>query len=310
MRIKLGIHAGPQDLSMAELHRLWKRADEAGFYWISVWDHFYANPLEDRNNPCFEAVASMASLASLTSRVRVGCLMFCTLFRNPGLLAKAAVTIDHISGGRCELGLGAGWFEEEFREFGYGFPPLKERLEQMDEAVRVIKSLFEEPVTHFKGKYYDLQGTVCSPKPVNGSMPIWIGGRGLNSAPRLAAKYADGFNTPYVSPDDFKLRSERLEAACDRIGRDPAGITRSVNLHFHMGADEAGARAARERLQKFDEARRQGAVTGTAQEVIDRIGAYLEAGANGLNIAFRPPIDWDAFEAYIEQVLPVFHTAE
>ena len=134
MTIKLGVHAGPQDLSMADLHRLWQRADEGGFYWISVWDHFYANPINQRTDPCFEAVAAMASLASLTSRVRVGCLVFCTLFRSPGLLAKAAVTIDHISGGRCELGLGAGWFEEEFHEFGYGYPPLKDRLDQMEEA--------------------------------------------------------------------------------------------------------------------------------------------------------------------------------
>ncbi len=309
MPIKLGVHTGPQDLSMDDLKRLWARADEAGFHWISVWDHFYANPLNQRTDSCYEAIASMAALAALTSRVRVGCLMFCTLFRNPGLLAKAAVTIDHISNGRCELGLGAGWFEEEFREFGYGFPPIKERLDQMEEAVQVIKSLFEEPVTHFKGEYYDMQGTVCAPKPVNGTMPIWIGGRGPKRTPRMAAQYADGFNMPYVSPQELKDRLDRVDAACEKIGRDPATITRSVNLHFHMGADAAGAKAAEEKLSKFAPSRRLGAITGTAQEAIDRIGEYMEVGANGLNIAFRPPVDWDAFEAYIEQVLPVFHSS-
>src|SRR3989442_15059294 len=116
MPIKLGIHTGPQDLSMAELHRLWKRADEAGFHWLSVWDHFYANPLENRNNPCCEAVASMASLASVTSRGRRGCLVFCTPFRNPGLLPKAAATLPQLSSRRCELGPGRGWFADEFRE--------------------------------------------------------------------------------------------------------------------------------------------------------------------------------------------------
>jgi F420-dependent oxidoreductase-like protein len=309
MPIKLGVHTGPQDLTMDELRRLWTRADEAGFHWISVWDHFYANPLNQRTDVCFEAVASMAALAALTSRVRVGCLMFCTLFRNPGLLAKAAVAIDHISNGRCELGLGGGWFEEEFREFGYGFPPIKARLDQMEEAVQVIKSLFEEPVTHFKGEYYDMQGTVCAPKPVNGTLPIWIGGRGPKRTPRMAAQYADGFNVPYVSPPELKERLDRVDAACEKIGRDPATITRSVNLHFHMGADAAGAKAAQEKLNKFAPSRRQGAITGTAQEAIDRIGEYMEVGANGLNIAFRPPVDWDAFEAYIEQVLPVFHSS-
>jgi F420-dependent oxidoreductase-like protein len=309
MSIKLGVHTGPQDLSMADLHRVWKRADEAGFHWISVWDHFYANPLHERTDPCFEAVASLASLASLTSRVRVGCLMFCSLFRNPTLLAKAAVTIDHISGGRCEIGLGGGWFEAEFREFGYGFPPVKERLDQLEEAVQVIKSLFDEPVTHFKGKYYDIQGAVCAPKPVHGKLPIWIGGRGPKRTPRMAAQYADGYNVAYVSPEEYKQRLDQLDVSCDKFGRDPATITRSVNLHFHMGADAAGAKAATEKLQKFPPDRRFGALTGTAPEVIDRIAEYMEVGANGLNIAFRPPIDWDAFEAYIEQVLPVFHRA-
>jgi F420-dependent oxidoreductase-like protein len=307
MTIQLGVHTGPQDLTMADLHRLWKRADEAGFYWISVWDHFYANPLHERSDPCFEAVATMASLASLTSRVRVGCLMFCTLFRNPGLLAKAAITIDHISNGRCELGLGGGWFEQEFREFGYGFPPPKDRLDQMEEAVQIIKSLLHEPVTHFKGKYYDIQGAVCAPKPVHGKLPIWIGGRGPKRTPRMAAQYADSYNLAYVAPEDFKRRMAVVDQACEKMRRDPSTLTRSVNLHFHMGADEAGAQAARAKLAKFPEDRRNGAITGTPQEAIDRISMYMEAGANGLNIAFRPPVDWDAFEAYIEQVLPIFH---
>ena len=307
MPIKLGIHTGPQNLSMAELHRLWKRADEAGFHWISVWDHFYANPLQEHRDPCFEAVATMASLASLTSRVRVGCLVFCTLFRNPGLLAKAAVTIDHISNGRCDLGVGGGWFEEEFREFGYGFPPIKERLDQREEAVQVIKSLFEDPVTHFKGRYFDFQGAICTPKPLQKKLPLWIGGRGPKRTSRLAAQYGDGHNLAYVSPEDFKQYQEGLERACEQLQRDPATLQRSVNLHFHMGADEAGVRVAREKLQQFPPGQRLGAVAGTAPEVIDRIAEYMEAGADGLNIAFRPPIDWDAFEAYIDQVLPVFH---
>ena len=126
MPIKLGIHTGPQNLSMAELHRLWKRADAAGFHWISVWDHFYANPMvQQQRDPCFEAVATMASLASLTSRVRVACLVFCTLFRNPGLLAKAAVTVDHISNGRCDLGVGVAGSRRNFASSAMAFRPSK-----------------------------------------------------------------------------------------------------------------------------------------------------------------------------------------
>jgi alkanesulfonate monooxygenase SsuD/methylene tetrahydromethanopterin reductase-like flavin-dependent oxidoreductase (luciferase family) len=109
-----------------------------------------------------------------------------------------------------------------------------------------------------------------------------------------------------VSPEEFKTYQEGLVRACEKLQRDPATLQHRVNLHFHMGADEAGARVAREKLQKFPPGQRLGALAGTAPEVIDRVAEYMKAGVNGLNIAFRPPIDWDAFEAYIERVLPVF----
>lgn len=307
MALQLGVHTGPQDLSMEDLKRIWQMADDGGFHWVSVWDHFYANPLTDRNNPCFEAVAAMSALAALTKRVRVGCLMFCSLFRNPGLLAKAAVTVDHISGGRAELGMGGGWFEEEFREFGYDFPPVAQRLDMLEEGLQIVRSLLREPVTHFSGKHYQLEGAVCAPKPVNPRLRIWVGGRGPRRTPRLAAQYADGFNTPYLSPEDFAERMQTLDAACEKHGRDPREITRTVNVHFMSGADEAGAKRNRERAAQMPAAHQGGILTGTAQEVIDKLGAYERAGAGGVNIAIRPPLDWDAYQAYIEQVLPHFH---
>ena len=232
--MKLGIHAGPQDLTMTELKRLWKTGDENGFHWVSVWDHFYANPLTDlekgRENPCFEGVAALSGLATYTENVRVGCLVFCALFRNPGVLAKAGVTIDHLSGGRADIGIGAGWFEEEFRNFGYGFPPLGERFDQLEEALAIIHSLWKGEEVTFKGKYYDFQGAVCSPAPLG--LRLWIGGRGKQRTVRLAAKYADGFNMPYVSPQVAQDRLARLTQACEKIGRDPAEIDTSVNLGF------------------------------------------------------------------------------
>jgi F420-dependent oxidoreductase-like protein len=302
MAIRLGIHTGPQDLEMDELVRLWRRADQAGFHWISVWDHFYANPLVDRAHPCFEGVAAMTALAATTQRVRVGCLVFCALFRNPGLLAKAAVTVDHLSGGRAELGIGAGWFEQEFREFGYGFPPLGERLDQLEEALWIVRSLLRDPVTSFKGRYYELEGAVCAPKP-RGRLRIWVGGRGERRTPRLAARFADGFNVPYLSPEDYRGRLEALDRACEAQGRDPATIERSVNVGFYMSADP---RQAEQRKQALGHLGRAGMLVGTVQETVDRIGEYERAGAQGLNIAFRPPIDWDAFETFIAEVLPHF----
>ena len=293
--MKFGIHAGPQDLTMDELIRLWKTADNNGFHWVSVWDHFYANPLRDRgrDNPCFEAVATMAGLAAHTKNVRVGCLMFCALFRTPGMLAKAAVTIDHLSQGRAEIGIGAGWFEEEFREFGYGFPPLGQRLDQLEEALTIIRSLWREDVTHFKGEYYDVQGAVCAPKPVNPKMKIWIGGTGRSRTPKIAAKFADGFNLPYIPPRAAATRLAVMRQECERIGRDPAAIETSVNLGFYLG-------------DRKPEMNPEGCITGSVQQAIDKIGQYQEMGIEGVNIAFRPPVDWEGLQRYIEDVMPCF----
>ena len=300
MGLKLGVHTGPQNLDMDELKRIWRMADEGGLHWVSVWDHFYANPLREREDSCFEGVASMAALAASTERVRVGCLVFCALFRNPGLLAKAAVTIDHLSGGRCELGVGAGWFEEEFRDFGYRFPPLGERLDQLEEALAILRALLREGEVSFKGRFYEMEGAVCSPKPRNPGLRIWVGGRGPKRTPRIAARYADGFNVPYPTPEVFAARLRSVDEACEALGRDPAEIERSVNLAFSMDLAGGAASGAAGPLAG-------GALVGGVQQAVDRIGEYERAGAQGLNIAFRPPVDWDAYQAFLEQIVPVFH---
>lgn len=291
--MKIGMHAGPQDLSMDELKRLWKTGDESGFHWISVWDHFYSNPLDTRENPCFEGVAAMSGLATYTQNVRVGCLVFCALFRNPGVLAKAGVTIDHLSNGRADVGIGAGWFEEEFRDFGYGYPPLGKRLDQLEEALTIIKALWAGETVDFKGEYYEMHGAVCSPKPLG--LRLWVGGGGKLRTPRIAAKFADGFNMPYLAPELAADRLERLGRACDAIGRDPAEIDTSVNVGFYMNS------------QRVPDINPKGSLTGSAQEAVDMIGRYADAGIQGINIAIRPPIDWDALQLFIEEVLPHFH---
>lgn len=295
MSLKIGMHAGPQDLSIDELKRLWQTGDDNGFHWISVWDHFYANPLKDRNNPCFEGVAAMAALASLTRNVRVGCLVFCALFRSPGMLAKAAVTVDHLSGGRADIGIGAGWFEEEFREFGYGFPPLGRRLDQLEEALAIIRSLWHDEETTFQGTYYQVEGAVCSPKPLNPDMRLWVGGRGRDRTPVIAARYADGFNLPYLPPAGVSDRLAKLVAACEAEGRDPAELETSVNVGFYPG-------------DRTPDVNPDGCLTGGSARMVDRIGEYVATGVQGLNIALRPPVDWDGLQAFIEDVMPHFRS--
>lgn len=292
--LKLGVHAGPQNLSMEELMRLWRLADEAGFHWISVWDHFYANPLRDRNEPCFEAVATMAALAAVTRRARIGCLMFCGLFRNPALLAKSAVTIDHVSGGRAEIGIGGGWLESEFTDFGYRFDPLGRRLDELEEVLAIVRSLWRDERTDFDGRFHRVSGGVCSPKPLQQTLPLWVGGFGARRTPRLAARFADGYNLPYLSPELVAERLRALHEACEETGRDPRDIDTSVNLHFAMSVPDV------------PEAVRAGTLYGGAAQVRDRLGAYAETGVAGVNLAFRAPIDWDAVEDFVTDVLPAF----
>jgi len=208
------------------------------------------------------------------------------------MLAKAGVTIDHLSGGRADIGIGAGWLEEEFREFGYGFPALGERFNQLEEALDIISTLWRGEEVAFRGKYYDMQGAVCSPAPLG--LRLWIGGRGKVRTIGLAAKYANGFNMPYVSPEVAADRLSRLAQACEKIGRDPGEIDTSVNLGFYMNS------------QRTPDINPRGSLTGSPQEAVDMIGAYKDAGIQGINIAFRPPIEWDNLQLYIEEVMPHF----
>ena len=235
MTVKIGMHTGPQNCTYQDLRRLWHIADSSGFYWISIWDHFYDNPSPDGSGPCFEAVSTMMALAAETRNVRVGSLVFCMGFRHPAVLAKAAVTIDHVSNGRLELGLGGGWFEMEYNAFGIPFPPVKNRLDMLDEGVQVIRSMLTQEKTTFAGQHFQLTDAYCSPRPVQQPPRIWIGGGGERRTLRLAARYAGGWNVPYITADRYRHKIEVLDRWCETEGRDPATIARSVNLHFALG---------------------------------------------------------------------------
>lgn len=307
MAMKIGVHIGSMTHSMDDLLRVYRMADEAGLHWVSVSDHLYANPLVDastRTIPCFEGLSTMAAVAAVTRRVRVGSMMICVPFRNPALLAKAVVSIDHISGGRVELGVGAGWFGEEFEEFGYAFPPVGQRFDMLEEGLQILRSMFTDPVTNFEGRHYHVRGGICAPKPLQSHLPIWIGGRGPKRTPRVAARYADGFNVPYLDPTDYRERLVELDQACEAVGRDPKTLQRTINVHFLMGADPAGIKRGRDRYAAMPDSHRRGALLGGVQEAIDRIGEYAAVGAQGLNIAFRPPVDWDAYQRFLEDVAP------
>ena len=309
--MRFGLHAGPQDCTITDLRRLWRIADEQGFHWCSVWDHLYSvSDLSDPAKPSFEAIATMAALASETRHVRVGSLVFCVGYRNPGVLAKAAVTIDHLSGGRCELGLGAGWNEAEFRAFGLPFLPIRDRLDQLEETAVVLRRLFDGERVTFAGKRVHLHDAICEPRPLQPHLRLWIGGQGDKRLLRIVARHADGWSVPFLAPEVYAQRNATLDQWCERERRDPATITRTINVGLAIGPNEAAARRQEENLQlmfgPLVDFVRPGILIGTPAQVIDRIGVYATAGVEWVILALRAPFDWDGLDCFVRDVMPAF----
>jgi F420-dependent oxidoreductase-like protein len=309
--MNFGLHIGQQNITIDELRRLWRWADTAGFDWVDVWDHFYEAPPVDGNGSCFEATTCMAAMACETSNVRIGVLVLGMGYRHPAVLANALCTIDHLSGGRLEIGLGAGWHEPEYRAYGIPFPPIKERLDMLEEGIQVIRLLTTRDRSDYHGRFYRLENAACNPKPVQPRPRIWVGGNGERRTLRIAARHADGWNTPYTSSEEFARLSSVLDRWCESEGRDPASIERTVNLSFHMAARPSDLpRVEAQYRQTWGPAaeamRLRGVVTGLPGQAVDLVGRYRDAGAARVNIAIRPPVDWDALAAWTAEVIPAF----
>ncbi len=311
--LSLGAHVGQQNMTMDEMRALWRRLDEAGCDWISAWDHIYEAPPAGGTLPHFEAVATLGALAADTTNARLGCLVFYVGYRNPGLLAKAAVTIDHISGGRFELGNGAGWHEWEAKPYGYDFPSAGVRLDMLDEAAELITSLLTQDRTTFHGTHYRAEDASCLPAPVRGNLPLWIGGVGEKRTLRTVAAKADGWNAAYIPPEEFGRLNGVLDSWCEKLDRDPGSIERSVNLMFMMGADQAGADRAEEALPAqwggMADRVKGGALGGLPEQAMETVQRYIDAGADMVNIALRAPFDHEALEAYLTEVMPAVRAA-
>jgi alkanesulfonate monooxygenase SsuD/methylene tetrahydromethanopterin reductase-like flavin-dependent oxidoreductase (luciferase family) len=303
MSVQFGVHIGPQNATIGELRQLWRWLDRAGVDWISGWDHLYEAPPAGGTQPHFEAVATLAAIAADTERARVGSLVFCALYRNVGLLAKAAVTIDHLSGGRFELGIGSGWHEEEARAFGFSFPGRAERHEVLEAQVRALRSLFAGKRT--SQDRLGLDDANCLPMPA-GRLPIWIGGTGRKKTLRLAGALADGWNAPYVGASTFRELNGVLDDWCSAVGRRPSDVERSVNLMYTLGADDPATVRANLEKQWGELAGvvRQGSLIGRPGDVMEQVAPYVEAGAQLVNVVIRPPWEQDVLEAYITEVVP------
>jgi alkanesulfonate monooxygenase SsuD/methylene tetrahydromethanopterin reductase-like flavin-dependent oxidoreductase (luciferase family) len=236
-------------------------------------------------------VSMHAALACNTTRVRCGCLVYSVGYRHPAVLANAIATIDHLSGGRADIGVGGGWSQVEYDAYGIPFPPVGVRLRQLEEGAACVRGLLRNERTTFEGEYFQLRDAQCEPRPVQDELPIWIGGGGEKKTLRVAAKYADGWNVPFIAPDAYRHKVSVLHQHCEDVGRDPSEIRLSINVW--MAASEDDLRAQFGNIANFV---RPGVLMGSDQEILDKVAAYEEAGAQQINIAMRAPWDVEGLE--------------
>jgi F420-dependent oxidoreductase-like protein len=230
--LRFGIKSSGQDTTTDTLRAVWRIADQARFDHVWVFDHLASIGEGGPGRPVFEGWSLQAAIAVATEHVRLGCLVTGNTYRNPALLAKIAVTVDHLSGGRLEFGIGAAWAQVEHEM--YGIEGLDHRVGRFSESLQILRSLWTEPRTNFEGRYYTMRDAVCIPKPVQQPHPpIWIGAGGDRTL-MLTARHADVWNPSGGSrPEELAALWARLEAACERVGRDPSTIRRSVQYSWN-----------------------------------------------------------------------------
>jgi F420-dependent oxidoreductase-like protein len=216
-------------------------AEARGFGSEWVFDHFHTVP-EPTDEITFESFTMLAAMAMATERVRLGHMVICTGFRNPALTAKLASTLDVVSGGRFELGIGAGWKEDEWRAYGYGFPSLGERVDALGDHLEVIRRMLGPGRATYEGEHASVRGAINVPKGIQEHIPVIVGGNGRNRIMRYAVQYADELNYVFLSPEEIEARRPDIEAACAEIGRDPGTLKLSVYLRDESVRDPGSAR--------------------------------------------------------------------
>lgn len=279
--------------------------DTSGWDGAYFADHFMPDDPEGRpaDGPVLECWSVLAALAASTEHLRLGPLVSGNLYRHPAVLAKSAATIDRISDGRFVVGLGAGWQVNEHAAYGIDLMETKPRLDRLEEACAVLTSLLRTQRTTIDGAHYQITDAPCDPKPVQARLPLLVGGRGERRTMRIAARYADEWNS-WTTPEEFRHKVEVLERHCDQVGRDPAAITRSTQAMLYLSTDEAW-------LQRH----RGGppgrpVIVGTPSEVVDRVGAYADAGVHELIVpdwTMGPPgRTTDTLDLFWSEVAPSF----
>lgn len=254
-------------------------AENAGFELVTVMDHFYQIALNgSEDQPMLEAYSTLAALAARTSRVKLGTLVTGVTYRNPALVAKTVTTIDVISGGRAVLGIGAAWNESEHQGYGFAYPPVRERMDRLDEALTICRAMFTQDRPSFTGTHYTIDRALNLPRPIQAGGPrILVGGGGERRTLRIAAQHAD-ITHWFGSIDELRHKTDVLAQHCEAVGRDPSTITRTMHSPVVLVASESEAKAMEERIP----APRRGLISpATPDRAAEIMRPYIDAGFVG-----------------------------
>ena len=314
MRLCLMVE-GQEDVSWDEWLALADACERAGLDGLFRSDH-YLSVVGRRERASHDAIATLAALAARTERIRLGTLVSPVTFRHPSVLAKSVATIDHVSGGRVELGLGAGWNEGEHAAYGFDFPPLGIRMELLEEQLEIVHRLWTEDSVTFAGRHYRLDDCPPLPKPLQQPRPpLILGGNAKPRAVALAVRLADEYNTLLASIDDCRERKSILVEACESAGRDPATLPLTLMATCVVGEDQAQVLdRVRGVLKVFGSGnedpaavlaeRRERWIAGTPDEVVERLASLTEAGVERVYLQHLAHGDTEMVELVGEAVLP------
>jgi F420-dependent oxidoreductase-like protein len=299
------------------MSRVARRIEGSGFESLWVYDHFHTVP-EPTQEVTYEAWTLMASLAAVTSTVRLGQMCTCNTYRPPSYLAKVAASIDVISGGRLEMGIGAGWYEQEHDGYGYPFLEPGPRIRMLEEGVEIMKAMWTDEVVDYEGRHYRLRGAICQPKPLQSPhIPLWVAGGGEQLTLRVAARHAQYTNFG-VKPEWFAHKSEVLAGHCREVGRDFEEITRSANFNIVCAETEAEAKKRIEEVQarierhvsaekSEEQIRLYRHNSGTPEQVISSLKEW-EALGLAYAIVYFPDAAYDlsSIDLFAREVIPAF----
>ncbi len=306
--IDFGVVLRQQKIEFSEIRDAAELCDELGYHSVWFYDHLLGQGGLDLD--IYEAWTLMSALSTVTKRVRLGTMVLCSAFRPPSLLAKMASTLDVISGGRIEFAIGAGWFEPEFRAYGYDFPDTRARIEELSEAVSIIKSMWTEEKPSFSGKHHRIEEAYCNPKPLQKPHPpVMIGGSGERYLLRVVAELADEWNCPASSAPEYDRKIAALKKHCADIGRDPLEIRISQQTVCVLARSESELpeklEKARRRYGFFGDIGRLG-IVGTPEQCISKIRENERKGITKYTIFFSDVMNPETLRLFAEEVMPAF----